>query len=364
MKRSTVLFATALFLLPVLTACEGPTGPAGSTGADGASGATGATGATGPAGLVGPAGQDANANCTQCHVGDMTLYAKQVQWEKSVHGIADAMYDNSYGNCSVCHTHQGFLERVATGVWEPTTAAVEDMVGINCRTCHLIHTSYTSADYAFTTPATVAFRTAAETVDLGASSSLCATCHQSRPNTASGVIEMPVIDGADVTFTSTHYGPHHGPQGDMMAGVGFYDFDGTLGGMHFHGAGTATEDGGCATCHMATANETSGGHTWDMGSNETGCELCHTSVSDFEYRGFQADVEVLLGTLGALLETEGIAHYDAVEDEWHPVPGTYSANVAAAYWNFTGVMEDRSLGLHNPTYIVGLLEGSIAKITP
>jgi hypothetical protein len=164
---------------------------------------------------------------------------------------------------------------------------------------------------------------------------------------------MPVIDGDDVTFTSTHYGPHHGPQGDMVAGAGFFMFDDTPGGMHTHGA-----DGGCATCHMAAGTETTGGHTFVV--SVAGCNTCHSGVEDFGHFGLQADVQALVDELGHLLEAEGIAHFE--DDEWHPVPGTYSANVTAAYWNFMGVVEDRSMGIHNPTYIKALLESSIAEI--
>jgi len=352
MMRKFVFLATVVFLLPLATGCEGPTGPdgpMGATGPQGSDGSQGAQGPAGPQGPVGPAGQDANQNCVQCHVGDMTLYAKQIQWAKSDHGIADALYDRT--SCSVCHSHQGFLERVATGEWE-TAATVKDVVGINCRTCHKIHTTYTSADLGFTTPDFVTFRNSGVTVDLGGSSNLCATCHQSRQRTG----QMPVIDGPDVTFTSSHWGPHYGSQGDMMAGENFYMFDNTPTGMHTHGFA-----GGCSTCHMPPASETKGGHTWNIEGDYTlGCETCHTSgVDDFGLFGTQAEIQELIDELGHLLEAEGIAHFD---DGWHPVPGTYSANVAAAFWNLAGIANDGSLGLHNPAYIRGLLESSIEEL--
>ena len=51
---------------------------------------------------------------------------------------------------------------------------------------------------------------------------------------------MPVIDGPNVTITSTHWGPHGSPQGNMFAGFGFYDFTGKLGGMSSHGVKVAS----------------------------------------------------------------------------------------------------------------------------
>jgi hypothetical protein len=100
MRRSSAVLASAVCLLMVLTACEGPTGPAGPAGP---AGTAGATGSQGPAGPVGPAGQDANENCTQCHTSNVSLYAKEIQWAKSNHGIGDALYDRT--SCSVCHSH-------------------------------------------------------------------------------------------------------------------------------------------------------------------------------------------------------------------------------------------------------------------
>ena len=67
----------------------------------------------------------------------------------------------------------------------------------------------------------------------------------------------------------------------------------------------------------------------------------------------------MLDELGALLETAGIMQFDTEDREWHAVPGTYPANVAAAAWNFQGVMNDGSKGVHNPPYARALLQGSI-----
>jgi len=321
----------------------------GATGPQGSDGSQGAQGPAGPQGPVGPAGQDANQNCVQCHVGDMTLYAKQIQWAQSGHGIGERVYDRT--SCSVCHSHQGFLERVATGSWT-AAATVKDVVGINCRTCHKIHTTYTAADLGFTTPDHVALRVAGVTVDLGGSSNLCATCHQSRLRDP-----MAVIDGDPVELTS---GPHYGAQGDIMAGVGLYNFNGTTEGMHTHGS-----QGGCSTCHMPPASTTRGGHTWNIEGDYTlGCETCHTSgVDDFGLFGTQEEIQALLDQLAEALEAAGAIEWDAEDGDWNRVRNVaFPANVAAAYWNFTAVQVDRSLGLHNPSYVRGILEGSIDEL--
>jgi len=114
---------------------------------------------------------------------------------------------------------------------------------------------------------------------------------------------------------------------------------------------------GCPTCHMAEGSETSGGHTFEMGSNTKGCETCHTDVDDFDKFGQQTVTQALIDELGELLEAAGVAHFDGTE--WHPVPGTYPANQVAAWWNFNGVLNDGSVGVHNPPYIQAILQGAI-----
>jgi hypothetical protein len=110
---------------------------------------------------------------------------------------------------------------------------------------------------------------------------------------------------------------------------------------------------------MAEGSLTSGGHTFEMGSNLTGCKVCHSSVDDFDKFGGQTDVQALLDELGVLIEAVGIAHYDAPTDHWGVEPGTYTADEVAAWWNFIGVLNDGSRGVHNPGYIKAILQGAI-----
>ena len=56
------------------------------------------------------------------------------------------------------------------------------------------------------------------TVDFG-TGNLCANCHQSRPIDAA---VMPVVGGPDITLTAANkrYGSHHGPQANIIGGIG------------------------------------------------------------------------------------------------------------------------------------------------
>jgi hypothetical protein len=274
------------------------------------------------------------------------MFSKQQQLINADHGPGQYVRDS--GECAVCHTHQGFIERLSTGEWAYSAGSVDDVAPMSCRTCHQIHTTYTRSDYTLTADGIpVEFRLGDATVDFNNTANLCASCHQARIRSG----QMPTVDGADVTITSSHWGPHGSPQGNMNAAVGFYWGGDNEGRMMAHM--TDARGNGCATCHMAEGNQTSGGHTFAMGSNTTGCLVCHSTADDFNKFGQQEDTQALLDELEALLETAGIVH------DGHVVQGTWPANTAAAAWNYFGVINDGSLGVHNPGYVKTILEGAI-----
>jgi hypothetical protein len=357
MRRRVPVLAGAALLAFVLAGCEGPTGPAGPAGANGAAGPAGPAGPQGPAG---PAGQDANENCTQCHTNNTDLYARELQYKASVH-YTGGDFERSTTDCAPCHTNEGFLERIATGA-ETTAADIENPTPPNCRTCHQIHTTYTDADYAFTATAPVDLWYApGETVDFG-KGNLCAQCHQARP-VDDGV---PTIGGDPITVTGTRYGTHHSPVAEVMGGVGLFDFSGDVaGGPFVHGGSTV----GCPTCHMAQPyGAQAGGHTMAMTyeshgteeDNVAGCMTsgCHSagSVTDFNKFGDQETVAGMLDDLATLLRAKGIM---AAAPSTSSVAGTWPADVAAAFVNWQTINEDKSLGIHNPPYVMGILQASI-----
>ena len=379
MFRRSCSLAITLACAVGLVACEGPQGP------EGPAGATGPAGPTGPTGPTGPAGADANANCTQanCHVGNVTLFAKQVQYEQSTHRQG-GNFERSTKDCAICHTHQGFIERITSNAYA-TAADVLDPAPINCRTCHKIHSTYTNADYALTRTATVPLFNLnyvtgnPDTVNYGAAAgNMCASCHQARK-----LSPVPVLGGADVTITSSRYGVHHGPQAQVVAGKGAFAFTGTQTiptGPNTHGNATANTKL-CATCHMGQAfGEQAGGHTWKMSydyhgsevDNVAGCNTtgCHSNFTNFHAFGdTPADVLALLMQLDSILVAKGVklqvSPGYAIENlNVYAKTGTFSANLAAAFLNWQLFAEDRSLGIHNPPYVKAVLENTIAAITP
>ena len=85
-------------------------------------------------GPQGPKGEDGNATCGVCHDFSETVETKILQWNNSVHATG-GNYERNTTECAVCHTSQGFKERILTGAHE-TAADISDPANINCYTCH------------------------------------------------------------------------------------------------------------------------------------------------------------------------------------------------------------------------------------
>ena len=365
------MLTAALVLVVFAAACEGPTGPNGPAGPAGPTGSTGAAGSAGPAGPAGPAGKngaDANQTCTQCHAGNATLFAKQLQVEESLHSLGEAFARNTTA-CAVCHTHQGFIERLPTNA-QATAATIADPAPVNCRTCHQIHKTYTAADYALNSTKPVVLFSGGKTINMGAQSgNLCGLCHQARP-----ITPLPVLGGAAVTVTSTRYGYHHSPVANLMAGTGLFEFTGSVTVpkiAHVHGD-PAFNPGLCSTCHMATAVGTDrGGHTFKMSSvsttgavsqNIAGCVECHKTVTDFNHFGLRTTIDGLMAQLHTELVRIGIRPVTTDPHNFYAKAGTFPADVAAAMINYQAIGEDKSHGMHNPPYVKNVLINTLAKM--
>jgi hypothetical protein len=293
------------------------------------------------------------------------LFAKQVQYQNSIHRTGGNFERGNSASCAGCHAHEGFADRLANGMADESSQGFDNTSPINCRTCHMIHTSYTSADYALTQTNAVTMMFGGGTYDIGVSN-LCASCHQGR-----AIDGPPVIDGDPVEVTSSRYGVHHGPQALVLSAQGAYEFTGSANipsGPNTHGNPDANTDG-CVTCHMATAyGAQAGGHTWAMSyeyhgsevGNYAGCNSgdCHDGdVDTFDYDGIQTEVEDLLATLATELQRVGIMRADQYANT-----GTWDANLAAAFINWQMFEEDRSFGVHSPRYVPRVLTNTIEVV--
>ncbi len=314
-------------------------------------------------GPAGPAGMDANETCKMCHNSGSVLLAKQVQAGNSGHQTG-GNFERSANDCAACHTNEGFLDRMMSGLMEAATD-IENPTPPNCRTCHMIHENYDTTDWAlrFTDPVTLWINDVA--VDYG-NGNVCANCHQPRL-----IDPYPVSGGADVSITSSRWGPHHGPQAAVLYGTSAYEIAGDV---SYPAAGSHAHAGaGCTQCHMAVVEEHGnvvGGHTLNMTflyhgameDNVAGCLSCHTSIEDFDLHDQVTEITELFDSLGSVLTGKGYLKDGSVNAS-SDSPLVLNPDDAGALLNYQYVKEDKSMGVHNPAYITALLKNSLQHLT-
>ena len=365
--------AICAVMFAFVTGCEGPQGEVGPAGPAGPQGDKGDDGTQGVAG---------NVTCLECHSATTPL-DKGIEFHRSVHAAGAIAVDYAGGrtSCAQCHSHEGFLEFAATGT------VAEDIAvptAWECSTCHNIHTTFEKTDYAFRLGDDVTL-IAGGTVVAGGNNNTCVNCHQSRR-------EVSYYDGAteDKTYTrkftgadtatylhaavgpdgsitwdrtgdvdtlvvvfdvplashayisSTHAGPHHGPQGNVWAGVGGVT-DGTAYGAH---------SDGCVKCHMGPES----GHSFKP--KEANCTVtdCHGSSKQPSLDATAARID----KVGKELEAIGAVHYS--DGAYHPVYASLARADFNAWWDFMVILEDRSNGAHNPAYVETLLKSAETQL--
>jgi hypothetical protein len=283
-----------------------------------------------------------DVTCIECHDDSTIITGKQLAHGGSVHGSGTAAaYAGGRSGCSNCHSGATFSAMVAEGQNPAEHEGVTDVTRQDCRACHQIHTTYTAADWDLETTDPVmlyAFEASSSALFDGGKGNLCANCHQPRRQ-----IDAPDADG-NIAVTSTHWGPHHGPQSAMLLGIGGAgDVEGEAS-FHFR----LIEDS-CVTCHIGEKMS----HSFK--SVSASCEACHAEGDDIE--GSMAAVAAKIVELHDLLEIAGLYH------DGHPVVGVYPAVQAQALWNYIFIaVEDGSLGTHNSPYTNALLDASIAAM--
>jgi formate-dependent nitrite reductase cytochrome c552 subunit len=361
MKSLFKLISMAFLGALVIIACEGPMGPAGKDGVDG---------------IDGIDGVDGTAKCSVCHNNSSTIIAKQLQYENSQHGEGEeAAYANgrTSGDCQKCHTNEGFHEFLAGGNVHQNFVDVQQP---NCYTCHNVHKDFAETDYALTTTASVTFMNGIggpynNTAD-GGTSNLCANCHQARAASPA----IPAVGGSDVVISGggTRWGPHYSSVSNIMTNTGGYHIAGTL----TYTANHAHKALSCTSCHMATPyGDKAGGHTmafrYDSHGTEmvlqSGCISCHSETNSSPTYLFNKKVNDSRDAINAMLaelktELIRLGIYNATTGLANV--GTYSADVAGAFWNYKVAVGDGDdaggLYAHNPPYTKALLQNSIDKL--
>ena len=60
----------------------------------------------------------------------------------------------------------------------------------------------------------------------------------------------------------------------------------------------------------------------------------------------------------------GVVEYVTEDEAYEPIVGTYPMIQAQAFFNWIGLEEDRSLGVHNPAYVNALLDNTLEALAP
>jgi hypothetical protein len=290
---------------------------------------------------TGPLANASSLSCTECHDGSSLITGKTTAWRESLHGTGEAYLRGTSRTCAGCHSGGAFQEMVVAGLNPGSvTAGDPEPTRQDCRTCHQLHTSNTVVDWALTTTDPVALFAFEDVTYDGGKGNLCATCHQPRR----GVNEA--VDG-QIAITSTHWGPHHGPQSAMLLGIaGAGD---VVGGPMVHYTGV---EGTCVGCHMGKGAN----HRFE--ANVAACQGCHSGAENFDINGTQSEIQALLDEL-----EEGLIGLGWLDEEGHPTVASIPEAQAAALWNWIYIAhEDKSGGVHNPAYTRALLQAGLAAL--
>jgi hypothetical protein len=129
MKKYSILLM-AIFATLFFASCEGPMGPPGLDGEDGIN------------------GENGEVACLVCHSGD-NIAAIKAQFASSGHyaGVVSMERAEEGGwsaSCGQCHSSEGFMSWAITG----TSVAVAVPGKWECATCHGVHETFESTDYA------------------------------------------------------------------------------------------------------------------------------------------------------------------------------------------------------------------------
>ena len=308
----------------------------------------GIPGPAGPAGPEGPAGEAATLNtsdlsCAECHNNSGVIPSMQTAWSESLHATGEAYVRGTSADCAGCHSGGGFRAMVAAGQ-NPGEVETGDPnpTRQDCYTCHQIHTSYTTDDWALETTDPVALIAVDGATYDGGMGNLCANCHQ--PRTA-----FPEATDGMVSVTSTHWGGHHGPVDAMLLGVN------AAGGVegkpspHYQ-----MVENTCVTCHLGSTGPDAS-HTFVP--NVATCQTCHADATDFDINGTQTEIQNKLEQVKVALQGKGL-----LDDTGTIVVGDYPEAQAAALWNYLFVEEDKSIGVHNANYANAMLDAALEAL--
>ncbi len=282
---------------------------------------------------------------------ELDINALTAQWVESDHSNVLISAAGREG-CVVCHDGGAFADNVT----DPAELNREFSVAIDCRACHV------GQGVELMEAGTVNIPTQ-ENVQAGLGAQ-CLFCHNERR-------------APDIT-DENRSAPHYSSQAGVFTGTGGIRAEG-----FDYGSTTAhvNVDDTCVACHMTPTEGGWAGHTFRVDDIQAACGSCHQGIQDFNLQanadydgdgntaGFMDEVEGLLVLLEEAINAEldggtfqvgqGRIQFRGADDEEMAVED----EVYMAAYNYVLVVQDGSLGLHNPIYAVQLLQQSYRVLT-
>ncbi|MCB9205949.1 MAG: T9SS type A sorting domain-containing protein [Ignavibacteriales bacterium] len=325
-------------------------------------------------------------NCSICHDSG-THHAFPDQWEHSGedatdfdgrgfhggHAIGTWVARGASAGCAPCHSGSGYVQWVKEGKpidaggLPASIANVPEPTLITCAVCHDPHDN--SKPHQLRLSDTQLGDGTPVTVELYGTGAQCMECHRSR-RVAAEYTNNPANG-------SSHFGPHHGPQSDMLIGANTPDF-----GFKLPSSAHNRIPNSCVSCHMAGDHVADaegniihvGGHSFNMNDangvdHVEACEPCHGNIGesfkDKKYfmnnnadhdgdgveEGLQEEIHGMLEELASYLPQDAEGNVD-MSSKTNP-PAVLKAGYAY-FW----VEEDRSFGIHNPALTVSILKAA------
>jgi hypothetical protein len=413
--RRSAFVAFAFLLL----ACDGPDGPqgqqgeAGTPGPAGTQGAMGATGPPGSAATPAEGGVFIPVGClSPCHGfnGVVSQFQTSVHYTEYLVNVSSATPEAEWtatgAACGNCHAIDGLQQRVAGSVGTTGDAGVVNLAGgellyaspttgaqtaanytgsaavaeVYCTTCHAVTNAndphktgipWTPGSFPLMiaddggsvfiekSPTATAV-TGTNAGDFGPGNG-CMWCHRSRVDVTS------YITATGNAITSTHWGPHEGPQADLFTGIGGYQYAGQT-----YGQSTHEQKLSCVDCHMVPVADNANVPDHSFNPSLTACAGCHATATSFDVTGFETTIKGGLTLIETWFNARGFmtraaaAPYTALtmaqlgDGDWaddQPVPGAtldgglLTQDQAGALYNYILVARGGAYGVHNPKYI-------------